>query len=319
MRFLRFIALNLLFAFNLCATLNPQNLPWFTGPMISPSRQILEPGEFLFQPLVFVFDINGHYDENWKAQRIPTITSVVQLNVLEVGITPYLDLQAIPIWEVNHSQGVTTTRFSDFEMALNIQILRDDEDPRFPSLLIQLREIFPTGQYQKLDPNKHFTDISGRGSFVSEIFTTFGKVVHITGDRYISSRLALGYAFPSSTGVEGLNFYGGGVGTKGTVRPGNFFEALASTELSVTHHWALVGEAVYFSKRSDKFHGDPGFTEQGCIAKVGLPSQESFSIAPAVEYAFSNNLGLIGGVWITLFGRNADRFTSYVISFAGVF
>ncbi|MCB1827280.1 MAG: hypothetical protein KDH94_02560 [Coxiellaceae bacterium] len=53
---------------------------------------------------------------------------------------------------------------------------------------------------------------------------------------------------------------------------------------------------------------------------MGLPvpvsevSTNSFSIAPAIEYNFNGNLGIIAGVWFGVDGRNTPEFASYVFS-----
>jgi len=45
------------------------------------------------------------------------------------------------------------------------------------------------------------------------------------------------------------------------------------------------------------------------------PSAELFSIAPALEYNWNENIGIIGGTWLSLIGRNTASFTNAVIAF----
>jgi hypothetical protein len=42
------------------------------------------------------------------------------------------------------------------------------------------------------------------------------------------------------------------------------------------------------------------------------PSNEQWSVAPAIEYNWSKNVGLIVGSWFSFAGRNSVRFISGV-------
>jgi hypothetical protein len=46
----------------------------------------------------------------------------------------------------------------------------------------------------------------------------------------------------------------------------------------------------------------------------GGPSSSQYSLAPAIEYNWSQNIGLIGGVWFTVAGQNISQFNSIVIA-----
>jgi hypothetical protein len=43
---------------------------------------------------------------------------------------------------------------------------------------------------------------------------------------------------------------------------------------------------------------------------VGTPSTSLLTLAPAIEYNFTQTIGVIVGSWFTLKGRNANRFVS---------
>jgi len=38
------------------------------------------------------------------------------------------------------------------------------------------------------------------------------------------------------------------------------------------------------------------------------------ALAPALEYNFSGNVGLIGGVWFPLSGKNTSHYMTYVLA-----
>jgi hypothetical protein len=63
-----------------------------------------------------------------------------------------------------------------------------------------------------------------------------------------------------------------------------------------------------------QFRGTVGTTSDGLPTIVGFPSSEQISFAPAIEYNFSSELGLIVGCWFTGWGRNSTQFRSGVIN-----
>ena len=62
------------------------------------------------------------------------------------------------------------------------------------------------------------------------------------------------------------------------------------------------------------FKGTPGKTSDNQIASVGGKQIYQLSLAPAIEWNFNPNLGLIFGSWFSIYGKNCDRFESYVLS-----
>ena len=63
-----------------------------------------------------------------------------------------------------------------------------------------------------------------------------------------------------------------------------------------------------------KFSGKRGRDQDGNPAEIGSGSSDVLSLAPALEWNFTENLGIIGGVWFSLTGRNSEDFISYVFS-----
>jgi hypothetical protein len=47
---------------------------------------------------------------------------------------------------------------------------------------------------------------------------------------------------------------------------------------------------------------------------MGGPSIESLSLAPAIEYSWSANFGMIAGVWFTAAGRNSTVFANGIVA-----
>jgi hypothetical protein len=73
-------------------------------------------------------------------------------------------------------------------------------------------------------------------------------------------------------------------------------------------------DATYLTVAASPFQGTAGSNADGSPASVGsLPSQQ-VTLAPAIEYNFSEHWGLIAGMWFTVHVHNTSNFVSGVIA-----
>ena len=72
---------------------------------------------------------------------------------------------------------------------------------------------------------------------------------------------------------------------------------------------------VYIHANKNRFSGKAGFAPSGEPAVIKWPSTEQLSFAPAIEYNFNENCGLIAGSWFSAAGRNSWEFRSGILSF----
>ncbi len=73
-------------------------------------------------------------------------------------------------------------------------------------------------------------------------------------------------------------------------------------------------DVLYSHGDSVKFKGINGTNEDGSEATNASASSEQWSLAPALEYNFSEDVGIIAGIWFSTSGRNTIDFISYVAS-----
>lgn len=289
--------------------------PWFTAPLISPRATALTESPFELNSYAYFTVESGEYNGDWKALSLPNFYSFSPQWLAYIRLNSWMDLNLAPQFSVNWTEGQKAVGFNDFSVALDIQLYPADGEGWFPGVKIAFKEQFPTGKYQKLDPKKLFTDQMGFGSYITYFDLVFYKQYHLSGNHYMSMTLSGEYGISSSTHVRGLNVYGGGEGCKGTVKPGDFFQAILSFEWSLTQNWALALDNVWAVTQSDHFKGDPGLLEDGEEAIVGNPSSANLSFSPAIEYNFSQTQGLIIGCWFSPLGRNSSQFQSVVANF----
>lgn len=290
--------------------------PWFTGTLLTPSGNIVPVGYMYLEPYFAVSDSFATYDQNWQTHSTPAFVAVNPLVFFQIGLTEWMDFQTFPQAFYQHSQGREATHFGDLPTGLNFQLLKATPEGWWPSIKLSIREIFPTGKYQHLDPHKNGTDITGGGSYDTGLGLSFSRLFHLGGIYYLNTRLSLNYDTYSTVHVEGFNTYGGGFGTKGNVRPGPTYTGLMGLEFTLAKHWVFAIDLANFYGNKTTFRGYRGVTSRGAQAKVGFPSYYEFDLAPAIEYNFNESVGIIGGVWFSVAGRNTIQFASSVIAFS---
>jgi len=288
--------------------------PWLTGPLLTPSSSVLPVGHFNFEPYIFATKIGHVYDRHWHKRRIPTFVNVNLQLPLQVGFVKDWDFFINPTASWNHSQGSAQFVFNDLPLGLEYQLVRSHPNRWYPTIKVGLYETFPTGKYQHLDPKKHGTDLGGRGSYSTQALIALSKIFHLGRYHWFSSRLAFIYFYYVPVHVKGINAYGGVPETKGKVYPGNQFLALLGLEFSFNLNWAIALDVQYQHFNKTPFKGHKGEVSPGVKTKVGFPSSEQYCLAPALEYNWNANVGIIGGAWFTVAGRNVFDFLSWVIA-----
>lgn len=294
--------------------------PWFTGPILTPTREIMPEGKLLYQPFFIARQIRKEFDSNWETTSVPKRYEIETFQFIQYGINTWLDIQFIPTLLYQHEQGAQSFKLADTPIVLDFQLMREDPlNYRVPSVVFSITEFFPTGTYQRLSPSKNFADASGRGSFVTALGVTAAHIFKLPGPHYLVPRINVSYELPASTHVEGFNFYGGGFGTCGTVTPGKALFVFTAAEYSITQNWVVTCDIAYRHKSRDRFSGTRGIDKDGNIATVGDPSSEQFRISPGLEYNVSNTLGILLGGIVTFAGRNVPQSSAGVFSITATF
>ena len=290
--------------------------PWLTGPLLTPSGHVIPKGYINIEPYVFYLVDTGIYDSNWNGKSTPDFTSNQYLLPICIGLTPWMDIeiQASATWQ--NFEGVSTLVFNDFELELEFQLLADTEHNTVPGIKVYVGESFPTGPYQKLDPDKLLTDSGGNGSLQTIVEFVVTNTFELPCCHYFTLR-ANPYVTPFSTTVhvKGFNTFGGSSDTDAKVHLPTTWGLLVGMEYNLTQNWALAidGQAIYETKQT--FSGSPGTGPDGAIIPLDRPAGFQFSITPAIEYNISAEMGFVGGLWFTISGKNQPRFFGGAIAF----
>jgi hypothetical protein len=291
--------------------------PWYAGPLLTGSAHTLAPGLFNVQPYLFFTQNYAEYDEHGHSHSISNLNQVNPQLPFEFGITKWMDSVITVQGLGNYKNGHSAWNIGDTSVSLRFALLH--EGPYNPALLFSVKESFPTGKYQRLNPHRQGVDGIGSGSFATTFTFNMSKVVWWVSDHPMNVRLSLNYTVPAPVHVHGYNVYGGGSGTRGKAYPGSGFQGDIGYEYSFTQRWVAALDIVYTYNRKTRFSGHKGVDSSGAPASVGGPFNDQLSLAPALEYNPNANVGIIAGTWFTVWGRNAFNFVSEIISVTWTF
>lgn len=281
--------------------------PWFTGPLLAPSGLTIPPGHINIEPYVFVIANIGRYDSDWKRSRIEVFWNNYFQPNLQVGINKWMAITINPILYYNYTKGAAKWAIGDIPFTVDFQLYARTPglDMWNTALKLSVQARAPVGKYQRLDPRKKLTDAGGGGAWAPGLVLVWGNLFYIGSDRFITWRNALSCAIPNPVYVKNLNYYGGGAGTKGKVYPGVELTFDTAIEVTLSQNWVFSCDFVGYWVGKNRFKGETAFLNTS-------PSSIQLSMAPAFEYSWSSDIGIIIGSWFTAFGRNSAQFVSAV-------
>lgn len=284
------------------------NEPWFTGPLLSPSARVVPVGHVNLEPYLFYTIVDGTYGSDWEVTSKPKFFSLTPVFLFKIGLTETLDLSGNIQGSYNHTQGQSGGGFGDLQFGLEYQLLKEDKKGWLPNIKFSIQESFPTGKYDELNPTKLGTDATGIGSYATNLGITFSKLSQYGKENFMNIRFNGSITYFAPVHVKGLSVYGGDPTTRGTAYPGNLYNFLFGAEYSLTQNWALAIDVQAFYSERNRFSGYS-------VLPVTAPSSTQISVAPAIEYNWSESMGVIAGPWFSVAGRNANRFLSYVAAY----
>ncbi|PIS02865.1 MAG: hypothetical protein COT85_02195 [Chlamydiae bacterium CG10_big_fil_rev_8_21_14_0_10_42_34] len=284
--------------------------PWLTGPLFAPSGTTIPAGHYNIEPYVFALANTANYDSNWGTKDMQTFWGNYTQTSIQVGLNKWLDCQINPTIYYNVTKGAAQWAIGDMPVGFDIQLYRSGVKLTdwIHSVKLILLETIPIGNYQKLNPNKLKTDVGGAGSWQTAIGLAWGNLWYIGNKHFYTARFTCQYTLPSPVSVKGVNAYGGGAQTKGTVYPAQKFQVDIGMEFTLTQNWVLAMDLI------GAWFGETRFKGETFVSNTAPPGAQ-FSIAPAIEYNWNENVGIVFGPWFTISGRNALQFRSGVIAF----
>jgi hypothetical protein len=253
---------------------------WWTGPMLAASAATLPRGHILIEP--YFYDVIGSHSNGFGS-----------LTYALYGLTNKLTIGTIPTGGFNKvSNGLNSSSIQPGDIPLQGQyrLTQSHEGSWIPATAFNVQESFPIGKYDRLGdrPSNGF----GSGAHMTTLGIYSQKYFWLPNHRILRMRFNISEALSSNVNVEGVSVYGTTAGFSGHAKPGNSFLADPAWEYSLTKRWVLALDTTYRHNSNTRVTSN----STQIPSSVNLGSSEVFAFAPAVEYNWTPNLGILLGM-----------------------
>lgn len=288
--------------------------PWFTGPILAPGGITIPKGHTNFEMYTFYTLDTGNYNNKSHWIHTRSDNSKVLNPVFSHGISDRMDIQYSVPYIFNSAQGMRRRDFGDPAVTLGYQVFTQGNSKWRPNLRFTVQEIIPLGGFTQLDPALNGTDSTGLGSYQTAVGLNFQHILRFSDIHYLRTRFAVNYVLASVADIQGFSIYGGTRETNGRINPGSMWTLDLAGEFTMTQNVNLVMEGFYAHRQATNFRGIIGFNSDNTPGTIGRRAMSIYTLAPAIEYNFTQKIGLLTGTWITLAGKNATHFNTYVVA-----
>jgi hypothetical protein len=263
---------------------------WWTGPMLAPSAATLPRGHFLIEP--YLYDVVAAHSNGLGS-----------LTYVNYGLADRLTVGMIPTAGFNlvsngpNSSGVG---LGDVTLQTQYRLTKFHEGSWIPTTSVAVQETLPTGKYNRLGDRP--SDGLGTGAYTTTLAIYSQTYFWLRNGRILRMRFNMSQALSNNVIVEDVSVYGTGAGFRGNAKPGSSFYVDASWEYSLTRRWVLALDATYRHNWNTRVTGldilDPNRTQSPSSILLNSGSSEVFAFAPAIEYSWKSNLGVLLGTRI---------------------
>jgi hypothetical protein len=218
------------------------------------------------------------------------------------GLTDRLTVGMIPRFFYNMPAGAASSpgiEVGDLTLQAGYGLTQFQDGYRMPSISLVIDETLPTGRYDSLDRPANGV---GEGAYTTGFSVYSQDYFWMPNGRILRGRLDLTYAVSSAAALSDRSVYGTPAGFHGDATPGDSATVDASAEYSVTREWVAALDVVYQHNASTHVHG----TVPGGEFAADSGSSWSLGFAPAIEYNWSAQGGVLLGVRIIQIGRNTS-------------
>ena len=259
---------------------------WWTGPLIAAGASTLPQGHSLVEP--YLLDIHSRDASNYAT-----------FSFLYYGFTDWLTIGVIPFaGYVVPKHGNSAASYGDTEVQAQFRITAYDAASGTPALSAMIRETVPSGNFDRLGD----TPAAGLGGGAT--VTTFGlfgqTLAWMPNGRILRMRLDLFESLPADTNLTDVSVYGTPSGFHGKAKLGAQFQANAAFEYSITREWVAALDVIYGVNNAGSVTGLVGRLP----LDYSLGSSRPWAFAPALEYNWTSNYGVILGVRYIPQGRD---------------
>ena len=262
---------------------------WWTGPMLAASPNTLPHGHILIEP--YFFDVHTE-----KSNFFGNLTYALYGLVDRLTVGSIINAGYVVPDEGPRSSGVG---FGDLTLQASYRLTQFKKGGWMPTTAVVFQETLPTGkirQSRKPAGRWHWErSLHHRHRALRAIVLLAAEPPNTSCAREPHTDvLALG-------GLDNVSVYGTGQGFRGTAKPGATFAALGALEYSITRSWVLALDVQFNRASNTRVSGfdstDPPIPNPPSIL-FNSGSRHSFAFAPAIEYSWTPNIGVLLGTRI---------------------
>lgn len=275
--------------------------------MLANSAATLPRGHFLIEPYLYDVRSSAHYDHNGTRQRAARSDSYGSLTYMLYGVVDRVSVGLVPTFSFNTQGGglrSSSVGMGDLSVMAQLRLTANDPHSRVPTISINIQETLPNARYDRLGSRS--TDGFGGGAYVTTLAVYTQKYLWLPNGRIMRMRLNASESHSGRAIIEDESVYGTERGFRGSATPGRVLFLNGAWEYSITRNWVLAVDATYRHAGSTEVAGyvaAPGATNPPVSVTKSRPS-EAIGLAPAIEYNWTGNVGMLLGTRIIVAGRN---------------
>jgi hypothetical protein len=273
---------------------------WWTGPLLASGASTLPKGRVLVEPYLYDVKPFGRFDADGKRHSAPDEDTIGSSSYLLYGVTDTLTAGFIPHIGYRRAGGRWSQGLGigDLTAQAQYRLLKYEEGGRVPTVSVMIQENLPIGRHDGLDarPNDGF----GSGAYATTLGVNSQYYFWAPNGRILRTRLNAQYTRSDNARVRGASVYGTPKGFSGKAQPGDSFLVDLAFEYSLTRSWVAALDVGWQRDDVTKVTG----VVNGTAFERRHPVSKALILAPAVEYNFSPQVGVIVGARIVPAGRN---------------
>src|SRR5262245_3000228 len=282
---------------------------WWTGPILAASAATLPRGHFLIEPYLYDVIVVGQYDREGVRRSTARSNGFGSLAYVLYGLVDRVSVGMIPTVGYNAiDNGSSSSRVGPADLSLQGQykLTQFQESRWIPTTSIVIQQTFPTGKYDRLGDQP--SDGLGSGAYTTTLGLYSQTYFWLPNGRILRTRLDVSQSFSSTVKIQDVSVYGTDEGFRGQVKPGSSFFADLSFEYSLTQRFVLALDVTYRHTANTRVTGFSDSASPGARHRTSIEfdsgSSDAFGLAPAIEYSWTPNLGVLLGVRVIPAGRN---------------
>ena len=255
--------------------------------MLAPSAATLPRGHFLIEP--YLYDVIAAHSHGFGS-----------LTYVNYGLADRVTVGLIPTAGFNKvSNGPSSSRvgLGDLTLQAQYRLTKFHAGSWIPTTSVAVQETLPTGKYDRL--GERLSDGLGSGAYTTTVALYSQTYFWLPNGRILRMRFNVSQGFSNPAHVEDASVYGTEAGFRGHAKPGGSFLVDASWEYSLTRRWVMALDAAYRHNGNTTVTGYDILGANGARNPAGIRmdsgSSEVFALAPAIEYSWKPNLGVLIG------------------------